>query len=292
MSSTAVKSKKSAIDAGASKMPVVFMCAGISSRFGGKIKQFAQVGVNGETLIEVSINQAVKAGFGEIIFIVGNLTKEPFMQKFGDSYRGVPVKYALQEFDPLARDRPWGTTHAIVSALGLISGSFAICNGDDLYGEDAFLRVHDALVSKTAVDCIGIGYPLGSVLPESGTINRGIFRTNENGDVIAIEEMLNIEKAHLDRVGLTVDNLANMNLFGLTHKCILLLKERLLEFQSQHKGDRRAECYLPVELGNLAKSGKIKFKIVKTTGKWLGVTNPGDEDIVRAELLKDSVKKD
>ncbi len=271
-------------------IPVVFMCAGISSRFGGKIKQFSIVGPNDETLIEVSMKQAIKAGFNEIIFIVGNLTEKPFREKFGGSFEGVPIRYALQSYNPEERDRPWGTTDAIVSALPLIQGPFVICNGDDLYGESSFRTIFEALSAKSN-DCVAIGYDLMSVLPETGSINRGIFRTDKKGNVIAIEEMIGIEKNSLSKVGLTKNDLANMNIFGLTKECILLLEKILKEFKSNHKGDRRSECYLPVELGNLAKSGKIKLKLFKTKEQWFGVTNPGDEEVVKQALKSKILEK-
>jgi len=91
---------------------VCFLCAGVSSRFNGKIKQFAVVGINGETLMEVSLNQALKAGFSKIVFIVGNKTEIPFREKFGNSYKGIPVFYAVQKFDENERDKPWGTADA------------------------------------------------------------------------------------------------------------------------------------------------------------------------------------
>jgi NDP-sugar pyrophosphorylase family protein len=230
------------------------------------------------------MKQAIKAGFNEIIFVVGNLTQVPFMEKFGDSFEGTLVKYALQTFNPSERDKPWGTTDAIVSALPLIKGSFAICNGDDLYGESAYKTIFDTLTKNSSHDCVTIGYDLLSVLPEKGSINRGIFRTDSKGNVIQIEEMIGIEKNSLNKAGLNSKDLANMNIFGLTKECILFLEKRLIEFKLEHKGDRKAECYLPVELGNLAKKGKIKLKLFKTSEQWFGVTNPGDEEIVKQAL--------
>jgi dTDP-glucose pyrophosphorylase len=120
------------------EVAIVYLVAGISSRFGGKIKQFAVVGSNGETLIEYSMNQAIKAGFNKIIFIVGNSTEKPFKEKFKDSYKGIEIKYAHQLYDPKERDKPWGTCDAICSAKNLINGAFVVCNGDDIYGEKPF----------------------------------------------------------------------------------------------------------------------------------------------------------
>ena len=121
---------------------LVYMVAGMSSRFGGKIKQFAKVGPEGETLIEYSLNQAIPAGFTKIVFIVGNKTEKPFKEMFGDSYKGIPIKYASQNFDSASRDKPWGTTDALCSAKELLDCPFIICNGDDLYGKYIKMEVN------------------------------------------------------------------------------------------------------------------------------------------------------
>lgn len=117
------------------EIALVYMVAGISSRFMGKIKHFAIVGSRGETLIEYSLKQALPSGFSKIIFIVGNKTEKPFREKFGNSYNGIPVYYALQFYDESLRDKPWGTTDALCSIKSLIDCPFVICNGDDLYGK-------------------------------------------------------------------------------------------------------------------------------------------------------------
>src|SRR3989344_8953487 len=103
---------------------IVYMVAGMSSRFGGKIKQFAKVGPNDETLIEISLNQALKAGFSKIIFIVGNLTEAPFKEKFGNEYNGIPIEYAYQIFNPEKRDKQWGTLDAVCSIKEIIKTPF------------------------------------------------------------------------------------------------------------------------------------------------------------------------
>ena len=127
---------------------VVYMVAGLSARFGGKIKQFAKIGPNDETLIEISVNQALKAGFDKIIFIVGEKTEAPFKEKFGEEHKGISVKYALQTYDPKFRDRPWGAADALCVAKNLIDDSFVVCNGDDLYGEETFRILLNHLKEK------------------------------------------------------------------------------------------------------------------------------------------------
>jgi len=264
---------------------IVYMAAGISSRFGGKIKQFAQVGKNGETLVEVSMLDAIGAGFKEIIFIVGEKTEIPFKEKFRASYNGVPVKYTKQSFDPSKRDRPWGTIDAVVSAKSLINGPFVLCNGDDLYGENSFGLLLEFLQNNADENgCASVGYELGKVIPKKGKINRGIFSVDSKGFVKNIEEHFNIEKSSLAEYGLNEKTPVSMNLFGLTAKILVLLEEKLEQFKKTHLGDRKAECLLPTELGSLIKEGKIKMKLLPTQDKCLGITNPEDEENLRQEL--------
>ena len=268
------------------EVSIIYMVAGMSSRFGGKIKQFAQVGPNNETLMEVSIQQAIKAGVKKIIFVVGEKTEIPFKEKFGKNgakYKGVPVFYAKQTFDPLSRDKPWGTVDALVAAKDVISGPFIVCNGDDLYGEKAFKQAVDFLQSKTG-ECVAVGYELGRVIPEQGKTNRGMFKTDQNHFITNITEVFDIEKDKLSEKGLKADTLCSMNLFGLKGEVVWMLSDSLAHFQSAHKGDRKAECLLPNELSNLIKEKKIKMKLLRTQDTWLGVTNPGDEEVVRKSL--------
>lgn len=263
------------------------MCAGMSSRFGGKIKQFAKVGKNDETLIEVSMNQAIKAGFKEIIFIIGNMTEAPFKEKFGSSYKEVPVKYAKQTFDPKERDKPWGTVDALVCAKDVIDGPFALCNGDDIYGREAFEAVKDFLEKETNPNAgVSVGYELGKVVSENGGVNRGVYSFNKENFITGLVEYFNIEKDSLKEQGLNEKTLVSMNLFGLNKNILDLLIKKLEDFKKTNAGDRKAECLLPVELGNLIKENKIKIKLLPTKDQWFGVTNPDDEPTVRAALAK------
>ncbi|MDO8647626.1 MAG: sugar phosphate nucleotidyltransferase [Candidatus Diapherotrites archaeon] len=266
------------------EIAVVFMVAGLSSRFGGKIKQFARVGPEGETLIEFSINQALKAGFGKIVFIVGRMTEQPFKKKFGNSFKGIPIEYALQSFDPEERDKPWGTVDALVSVKEIVKENFAVCNGDDIYGKNAFKTVAKALQDLKANEGIAIGYKLGKVLPETGLANRGIFKLGKNSEITEIQEMIGVGKENIHQLSLNGNSPCSMNLFGLTPQTLGLLEKRLLGFRQKNAGDRKIECLLPVELGNLIKNGELELKLLNTEDQWFGITNPEDEEKVRQQL--------
>ncbi len=266
---------------------IVYMVAGMSSRFEGKIKQFAIVGPNNETLIEVSIKQAKKVGFNKIIFIVGEKTKNPFKEKFEENFLELPVFYAEQKFDKNTRNKPWGTTDAIVTAKNLIKEDFVICNGDDLYGEDALKLAREFLENQkeenVAKGC-AIGYNLEKVLPENGKTNRGIFEVDKENNILSIIEIFDIEKNKLNEKNLNKNTLISMNLFGLTKNTLDLLEKNLIEFKKINKNNKNIECLLPEELAKLIKENKLNLKLIPTNDSWYGVTNPQDEEIIKEKL--------
>ena len=267
-------------------IPIVYMVAGLSSRFGGKIKQFAKVGPNNETLIEYSLNQALKAGFNKIIFVVGNNTEKPFKEMFRNTYKGIPVQYTYQKYNPLERDKPWGTVDALCSIKEIINCGFVICNGDDIYGESSFKILFDHLKEKDT--SATVGYNLLKVLPEKGTVNRGIFEAKDN-KIASIKEIFNISKENLSEKGLNENSLANMNIFAFQPEVLEKLNKTLIEFKEKYKGDRKIECLLPTEINNLIKNSELIIELYPTSEKWLGITNPEDEFKVKQELQKQNI---
>lgn len=276
---------------------IVYMVAGLSSRFQSRIKQFTKITDN-ETLIEYSLNQSLSAGFNKIIFIIGKKTETTFKEKFGNNYKRIPVYYALQDFDINKRDRPWGTVDALCSVLTIIKEPFVVCNGDDVYGKNSFKILYDHLINEQLKnnqknkennkENATLGYKLGNVLPENGQVNRGIFKINKNY-ITKIEEVFNIEKNNLSEKNLNSESLCSMNIFALFPETIHKLNFILTEFKEKNKNDRKIECLLPVELSNLIQTKKIKMKIYPTSDKWFGVTNPGDEIIIRDILKKQNL---
>lgn len=263
---------------------IVYMVAGMSSRFGGRVKQFAKVGKNDETLIEISLNQALSAGFNKIIFIVGDKTENLFKEKFGDSYKGIPVFYAKQTFDSSERDKPWGTCDALVSAKELIKEDFVVCNGDDLYGKNSFKILFEYLNNKHS--CATLGFELGKVVPDQGSVNRAIYSVDSNNNVLDLKETIGIGRRNFDELGLNSKTLCSMNIFALTLDVLLKLEKRLIDFKESHKLERKVECYLPVEISELLKKNELSLKLLSTPDKWLGITNPEDEPILREILAK------
>jgi dTDP-glucose pyrophosphorylase len=204
------------------------MVAGLSSRFEGKAKALAKITEN-ESLIEYSLNQALPSGFNKIIFIVSDKTKPLFEERFGDSYKNIPIHYALQDHNSEKRDRPWGTLDALCSAAHLLNESFVICNGDDLYGKDTFKILHNHLENNENEEGVTAGYYLKDVLPKNGAVNRGIFQIT-NSYVTKIEEQLGIHKDNLKEKNLDHSHLCSMNIFGLFPSSLEKLNQILNNF--------------------------------------------------------------
>ena len=256
-------------------MTLLYIVGGVSSRFGGKIKPLTIVGPNNETIIEISMNQALKYGFNKIVLVVSALTENVFREKLGNSYKGIPIFYVIQEFDSKFRDKPWGTCDAVCCAIELIKSPCVICTGDEIYGEKTFEILTNHI--KTQNTCSTIAKNLIEMIPERGTVNRGIFEVDENNYVVDSREELKINRKNIKERGLKEEDLASLSLFSLLPKTIEQLKIKLDEFKFKYKDSRIIECGLNVTLAELVKERKAKIKLYKTPEKWMGITNPGDE---------------
>lgn len=261
------------------QVSLVYLAAGISSRFGGALKQFAKIGPHNQTLIEYSLEQALKSPFSEIIFIVGAKTKKPIKEKFGHSYKGIPIRYAYQTYNKKNRDKPWGTADALSKIK--INNPFVLCNSDDIYGPKAFSKLHGFLQKSTL--CATVGYPISAVLPKKGNVNRGILRL-KNNLVSSIDETLNISQENSKK--LSKKTLCSMNIFGLQVESLEKIKKKVDEFKEKNKGNRTIESVLSTELSGLINKKKIVMKALSTNEDWYGVTNPEDEKEVRMQILK------
>ena len=260
---------------------IVYMVAGISSRFGGEIKQFAEIGVNGESLIEYSLNQALPAGFNKIYFIVGNGTAAPFMGKFGDSYKGVPVGYAMQTHQPKERDRPWGTADAVASLRKKIDCPFVVCNGDNIYGENTFRELYEHLKKSNQEDAT-LGYRLGDVLPNEGARNIAIFSVRESY-VQGLKEVSGLERARLPE-GITLDDLCSKNIYAMHPRTVEMLYDKVEEFKREHVGDRKIEAFLPDMISGLVGEGLVKMRIYPAVEGVLHLTRLGDLEGIRDKI--------
>lgn len=260
-------------------MYIVFMAAGMSSRYGGKLKQMAKVGVNGETLIEVSVNQALTVPFKKIIFITNEKTEPQFREIFEDEYKGVPVMYVRQEWDTSKRNRPWGTTAAVCSLTRKIKEPIIIVNSDDIYGTKTFKEGYE-LLKETCNNIIG-GCVLEKTMPvdEETTVNRALIGVDkETNLVFGIQEFCGLTvKENKDILYLP----ASVNFIGLRYQTLDYLQAILDDFQETHKNNPEIECLLPNDLNYLICNKLISMNYFEIENSIYGITYPGDEKHVK-----------
>ncbi len=265
------------------KAAIVYMVAWMASRFGWDIKQLAKVGPNNETLIELSIQEAIKAWFSDIFFIVGKKTETPFQEEYGNEYKGVPIKYTFQDFNEEQRDKPRGTTDALLTIKETIDCPFVVCNWDDLYGIETFTTLYNHIQEDATPATVG--YHIKDTLPESGTVNRGIFETE--GDLVTnLVENFDISKENFNEKGLHTKDLCSMNIFALQPDHLTYLEEKLIQFKKEHTWERRKESIIPTEINKLIQEDVIDLQIYPTNDTRYGITNPEDEQIIK-DALKD-----
>tara|TARA_B100001093_G_scaffold518010_1_gene601369 strand:- start:1385 stop:2191 length:807 start_codon:yes stop_codon:yes gene_type:complete len=263
---------------------LVYLVAGISSRFGGFPKPLVVVTPSNETLIEYSVNQAIKNSFSKIIFVTNSKTEILFKNIFGNTYKNIPIEYIEQKYNNTERSRPWGTTDALCSILNIVNlelKPIILINGDDIYGNETFKNGFN-LMKQENINIIG-GLKVIKTLPETGYVNRGIiFINTENNKVTDLEEMLNISKTNNPELH---NELANINFIGLQPNILFKLKKILDSFKKEHSNDEKIECLLPNNLNELIQSKELELQFFEVTDEIIGITNPGDENIIRDKLL-------
>lgn len=257
---------------------IVYMVAGMSSRFGG-IKQLCNVGINGETLIEVSVNQALKQPFSKLVFITNVKTEHYFKDIFKNNYQNTPVVYVQQIYEE-SRERPWGTTDAVCSLLGYIDEPFILVNSDDIYGESAFKEGYEKLVVGTK-NYLGTTL-LRNTIKGGSLVNRGIIEIDHiHGCIKHLRETLGINP--LTDIQF-LDKLCNVNFICLQPFVIKLLKEQLDIFKLIHKNDKKIEALLPDDLNDLIQHNKIEIEIFIIKNPIVSLTYQSDIENMKQYL--------
>ena len=291
---------------------LVILAAGMGSRYGG-LKQVDPVGPNGETLLDYSVFDARRAGFGTVVFVIRHDIEAVFRDKVGSRFeRHMNVEYAFQELVDLpahreaARDRvkPWGTAHAVWAARTQVSSNFAVINADDYYGTRSYRLLADHLnKARAASDFAMIGYLLGNTLSEHGHVNRAVCRTNDAGELIEAVETLAIEPDPADDAlarypadgsyrSISRDTLVSMNIFGFTPAIFDLIEEHLVDFLAQRGDDPKAELYIPTVVNSLIAAGRARMSVIASQDSWFGVTYSQDKPYVQRaieRLISDGV---
>lgn len=290
------------------KPTLLVLAAGMGSRYGG-LKQMDPMGPNGETVLDYSVYDAIRAGFGRVVFIIREDFATDFKEQVGAKFADkIEVDYAYQDLNdlpagfslPEGRTKPWGTTHAILAARNIMSTPFAVINADDFYGSDSFQQI-TSYFDETAKSSDGIdhycmvGYKLANTLSDHGNVNRGIC-SDVDGFLKDVEEHLDIEvesdgicrgeNLAGERVTLSTDCIASMNFWGFPPSIMIDLEEHFTAFLKERGEEMKSECYIPTVVDEMLKSGKADCNILETSSSWFGVTYPQDKEMVVSSINK------
>ena len=281
----------------------------MGSRY-GKLKQLDPVGPKGEVILDYSVYDAIRAGFGKVIFVIRKEFEEEFKNAIGPKFKDkIQVEYVFQELEnipegfsvPVGRTKPWGTSHAVMMAKDHIKEPFTVINADDFYGAEAFKIIADHLSSTPTDDSTNyfmVGYPLNKTLSDFGSVSRGISEVDEDGFLKKITERTHIEKTPNgarykdgeDFKDLTGDEIASMNFFGFTPSYFKYSEDMFKEFLQENQENPKAEFYVPFVVNTLVNDGKIKLKVLSSDTQWFGVTYLEDKPFVE-EKLRDLIKE-
>jgi NDP-sugar pyrophosphorylase family protein len=289
------------------KPTLLILAAGMGSRYGG-LKQLDAMGPSGEVVLDYSVFDAIRAGFGKVVFVIRRDFEELFRTQIGSKFEGrIAVDYAFQDLNdlpagfsvPEGRTKPWGTAHALLAAANVVNEPFLMINADDFYGQDAYKKIAADLVQPRPNDGKShwsmVGFYLKNTLSEHGSVSRGVCKCDANGMLATVTEMTKIfkhgsgaENREVEGayVPLTGDEVVSMNFFGFTPDIFPQLRQAFAEFLSKRGNELKSECYVPAEVDALINVGKAEVRVLETTGKWFGVTYPEDKAEVVASIRK------
>lgn len=297
------------------KTALVIMAAGIGSRFGKGIKQLAPVGPNGEIIMEYSIYDALEAGFNKVVFIIRKDLEEEFRAVIGNKIEQITeVEYAFQSLEdlpdgfekPADRTKPWGTGQAVLAAKNVLSEPFMVINADDYYGKEAFVKMHDFLVSGEDLGrefTMGMGgFILKNTLSDNGTVTRGVSVVDENGLLSQVYETTGIEMGEDGQIKcdseevqewISPEDKVSMNMWVGYPEFLDFLAEDFKDFLANvEEGDLKSEYLLPNIVDKLLKEERANVKVLETEDRWFGVTYKEDKETVQdafRELIADGV---
>ena len=273
----------------------------MASRY-GSMKQIDGFGPNGETIIDYSIYDAIKAGFGKVVFIIKEEFLENFKAIFEPKLNGkIETDYVFQNFDlkqfgideEIYREKPWGTAHAILSGRNVINEPFCVINADDYYGLDSFQKMVKFLTTEANDSTYSIvGYKMGKTLSEFGSVSSGVCKTNDAGYLEEITERTQVYKKGDGIVyeengveyPLDYDTPVSMNFWGFTPAVFKLTEELFKTFALENKDKPKAEFFIPLIGENLVKNNTASFKVIPTDSQWFGVTYKEDKPIVQDSI--------
>lgn len=289
------------------KPTLVVLAAGMASRY-GSLKQVDGFGPHGETIIDYSIFDAIRAGFGKVVFIIREEFEAVMREKFDAKLAGkIEVAYAFQDFNlrkfgidkDIERAKPWGTAHAVMSAKDEVDGPFCVINADDFYGYDAFKKMADFLSNEADDKHMSLmGFALGNTMSDYGYVSRGVCEVTPEGHMASVTERTNIyyDKAEGDKKivfeengvknELPADARVSMNFWGFTPKIFEVAMEMFPKFVEENGDNPKSEFFIPSVPDYMVKKGQADFKVIPTSSKWFGVTYMEDKPIVQESISK------
>ena len=287
------------------KPTLVVLAAGMGSRYGG-LKQVDPVGPSGEAILDYSVFDAIRGGFGKIVFIIRKDFEAEFKEKVGAKYAGViPVDYCYQDLNdlpapfvlPEGRTKPWGTAHATRAARDVVREPFAVINADDFYGRDAMAKLGSYLssVDPASLHFAMVGYRLSLTLSENGSVARGVCQVAPDGTLKGVTEMTKLVKAgdfaenredEANPTKVPLDARVSMNCWGFTPRLFAELEERFVKFLAARGAEMKSEWYIPFVVDELIKEGKADCTVLPTDSSWFGVTYREDKPYVMDEIRK------
>lgn len=284
--------------------PTLFiLAAGMGSRYGG-LKQLDGVGPSGETIMDYSVFDAIRAGFDKIVFVIRHDFEEDFKQKVLSKYENyIKVELCYQDLNalpggftcPEGRTKPWGTNHAVLMGKDLINEPFAVINADDFYGRDGFAVLGKALteMARKQNDYCMVAYHLGNTISESGGVNRGVCTTDAEGYLTTVVERTGItcegekivvKDANGNEQELDANAPVSMNMWGFTPDYFQHSEDYFINFLKEFGQEMKSEFYIPTMVNYLINNGTAKVKVLDTTSKWFGVTYAEDRPDVVEKL--------
>ncbi len=286
------------------KPTLLVLAAGMGSRYGGN-KQLDEVGPSGETIIDYSIYDAIRAGFGKIVFVIRRDIEEQVKERFVEKLDGkIEVDYVFQEITNLPggvkvspeRQKPWGTSHAILVTKEKIREPFGVINADDYYGVESFRILKEFLVNDKDPNnfCI-VGYKLGNTLSDHGHVNRGVCQAGPDGFLVDIVETRQIEKTKNGAtapgengkiIHFTGNEIVSMNLWGFKPSCYDFLGKEFRSFINEKGMDPKSELDIPTSVDKFVKNGEITIQVLMSNERWFGVTYREDKPFVVESIKK------
>lgn len=285
---------------------LLILAAGMGSRYGG-LKQLDAMGPSGQTMLDYAVEDAIRAGFGKVVFVIRKDFEAAFRKQIGERYlTRIQVEYAFQQLDdlpdgftpPADRTKPWGTGHAIRAARHCIQEPFAVINADDFYGREAYATMasHLAAISKrTQLELCLVGYPLTNTLSPHGSVNRGVCQV-DNDCLVSVEEYTSLQidadgilrgdDLSQTRRELSPDTIVSMNFWGFTPALFIHLETAFIAFLNESIETPKSEFYIPSLIDQLVKDRTAPCPVLKADSPWFGVTYPDDKPRVVAEIKK------